>query len=589
MKKYLLLLLLTAIVSILNAQVTITGTISASQTWTKNNTYILKGGFVYVTNAAEITVEPGTIIKGDGTAIIFTRGTKLIAKGTETQPIIFTSFQDAGKRAAADWGGIVLLGKAPINVVGGEASIEGGPDKNIAKYGGTDPNDNSGILEYVRIEFAGIAFQPDNETNSLTLGGVGAGTTINHVQNSFGGDDAVEWFGGNVNGKYLVAYKTLDDMFDTDFGYTGKNQYLLGVSDPQVADVSGSNGFESDNDATGTVNTPITDATFMNATIVGPKVFNATINANFKRGAHIRRSSKQDVQNSIITGFPTAFRPESSNTINAYLANDQKMDGNIFDVTKIDSTNTDYQKIVTKFKANNTFAAPTTIFTNAVANNFLPLSGSEATKGANFTGADAFFEPTTFRGAFGTKNWATCWTEFDPINADYTKAINNTVLGDFTATVNGSTVTLVATSPNTGAQFAWDFGANGASTTTKYNTVGTKTIVLTVTSAKGCETKVSKTVNITTAVKDIDAIESVLVYPNPTAANLMVSIQASTAKNLTMNVQNIVGQSVMTNVVNLNSGANNIEVATESLQNGSYFLQLSDEIGTKTIKFVVNK
>ena len=113
-----------------------------------------------------------------------------------------------------------------------------------ATYGGTDDNDNSGILTYVRIEYAGIAFQPNNELNSLTLGGVGKGTTIHHIQNSFGGDDAFEWFGGSVDSKFLVAYKTVDDMFDTDFGYTGRNQFSLGISDPKIADVSGSNGFE---------------------------------------------------------------------------------------------------------------------------------------------------------------------------------------------------------------------------------------------------------------------------------------------------------------------------------------------------------
>ena len=589
MKKYSLLLLLVAIVSILNAQVSITGTISASQTWTKNNIYTLKGGFVYVTNNAEITVEPGTVIKGEGTALVITRGSKLIAKGTATEPIVFTSSKDAGKRAAGDWGGIALLGKAPINVVGGEASIEGGPDKNIAKYGGTDANDNSGILEYVRIEFAGIAFQPDNETNSLTMGGVGAATTIRNVQTSFGGDDAFEWFGGNVNGKHLVAYKTLDDMFDTDFGYTGKNQFLLGISDPNVADISGSNGFESDNDKDGTSATPITDATFMNVTLAGPKVFAATINTNYKRGAHIRKSSKQDVQNSIITGFPTAFRPETANSINAYLANELKFDGNIFDVSKVDSTSANLQTISTKFKANNTFVAPTTIFTAAAANNFLPIAGSEATKGANFTGADAFFEATTYRGAFGTKNWTSCWAEFDPNNADYSKAINNAVTGDFTATTTFGKVAVAATSPVAGATYAWDFGATGASANATFTSVGSKTIVLTITSPRGCETKVTKTVNIISAVQDIEALQSIAVFPNPVASNMTVSINLADAKNLKMNIQNVVGQTVIQNNMNLNAGNNTIEIATETLQNGTYFLQLSDMVGTKTVKFVVNK
>ncbi|MCF8247876.1 MAG: hypothetical protein K9J37_22205, partial [Saprospiraceae bacterium] len=189
MKNFLLLFTALVIsVMSLTAQVVVNTDITTNTTWTKNNIYLLQGGCLYVNNNAILTIEPGTIIKGDAAALIVMRGSMLIAEGTPTQPIVFTSAKPAGQRAPGDWGGIVLLGRAPINVPGGEATVEGGC--SLALYGGTEPADNSGTLRYVRIEFAGIPFQPNNELNSITFGGVGSGTVIEHVQSSFGGDDA---------------------------------------------------------------------------------------------------------------------------------------------------------------------------------------------------------------------------------------------------------------------------------------------------------------------------------------------------------------------------------------------------------------
>jgi Secretion system C-terminal sorting domain len=376
-----------------------------------------------------LTIEAGTLIKANASALVITRGAKIIAKGTETKPIVFTSTKDKGKRGPGDWAGLVLLGKAPINVPGGETVIEGGLDAVFGKYGGTDPNDNSGIVSYVRIEFAGIAFQQDKEVNSLTIGGVGAGTQIDHVQCSYGGDDAFEWFGGTVNSKYLIAFKTTDDMFDTDFGYNGKNQFLLGVSDPQLADISGSNGFESDNDGQGTTNAPLTDAIFSNVTIAGPKIYSSTINTNFKRGAHIRRASKQDVINSVISGFPSCFRPEN-------LSVDYLLDGSlslkniVLDENKLvdSSKNTTlipkFGLVEAKLKTDNNVSNLATIgFTDALNFNFIPKANSPLLSGADFTAANTFFETTTYKGAFGAKDWTKGWANFDPQNTDYSKPL----------------------------------------------------------------------------------------------------------------------------------------------------------------------
>lgn len=250
-------------------------------------------------------------------SLIAERGGKLIAKGTSTEPIVFTSAQQAGSRRPGDWGGVILCGKAPNNQ--NEMQIEGGPR---TKHGGTDPSDNSGILSYVRIEFAGYPFKADQEINGLTLGSIGSGTQIDHIQVSYSNDDSYEWFGGTVNCKYLIAYKGWDDDFDSDNGFSGSVQYGLSVRDSRIADTSQSNGFESDNNADGSAVSPYTAATFSNMTFVGPKADksfqnttdyinggdvypnNGSALGKFQSVMHLRRNTKLHIYNSVAYGWP---------------------------------------------------------------------------------------------------------------------------------------------------------------------------------------------------------------------------------------------------------------------------------------------
>lgn len=293
-----------------NPDITVSGDISTNTTWTSSHSYLLSG-FVYVKSGVTLTIEPGTIIRGDKTSkgtLIIEKGAKIMAEGSQYNPIVFTSNVAAGSRDYGDWGGIVLCGKAQINVPGDSAIIEGGPTSYYG--GGSSPNnaDNSGSLKYVRIEFPGIPLQPNQEINGLTMGAVGSATTLDYIQVSYSGDDSYEWFGGTVNAKHLIAFRGFDDDFDTDYGYTGKLQYLVSLRDPNIADVSGSNGFESDNDASGSTNTPQTKPVFSNVSIFGPKVTSATtINSNYKRAMHIRRNSALNVYNSIFAGYPTGL------------------------------------------------------------------------------------------------------------------------------------------------------------------------------------------------------------------------------------------------------------------------------------------
>jgi len=218
-----------------------------------------------------------------------------MAEGTKDKPIVFTSPSPKGDRAPGDWGGVILLGNAPINQMGGKGAVEG-----IAmggEYGGTDPNDSSGKLKYVRVEFSGIQLSPDNEINGVTFGGVGAGTEVDYVMVHDTLDDCFEFFGGTVNAKHLVCANNGDDGFDWDNGFKGKLQFLALVQDPSVADDT--NGFEGDNDALGSVNTPLSEPTIYNATLVGKNVDVA----KQQYGMLLRRSTKAHIFNTIVTGF----------------------------------------------------------------------------------------------------------------------------------------------------------------------------------------------------------------------------------------------------------------------------------------------
>jgi hypothetical protein len=295
---------------------TVSTDITSNTTWSG---VILLQNKVFVKNNATLTIQPGTIIRGDlatqGTLII-TRGAKIIAEGTAANPVVFTSNEAIGDRAEGDWGGLVILGKARNNQPGGIANIEGLTVSTDTEFGGSDDADNSGSLKYVRIEFPGIPLQPNKEINGLTFGSVGSATQVDYVQVSFSGDDSFEWFGGTVNCKHLIAYRGLDDDFDTDFGYRGNVQFGLIVRDPNLSDAAGdSNSFESDNDATGSAALPRTKAVFSNITMVGPKYDGTAVlpvGEKFEKAFRIRRNSSISIYNSLVTGWEKGLSLEGN-------------------------------------------------------------------------------------------------------------------------------------------------------------------------------------------------------------------------------------------------------------------------------------
>lgn len=409
----------------------ISGVISSSKFYAKG-TWILKG-YVYVTDGVTITFEAGCIVKSDITekgALIIERGAKLIAQGTAANPIVFTSGKAIGSRAPGDWGGIILLGKAPTNrPLDPAPTIEGGVGR---QYGGTDPLDESGILRYVRIEYAGIAAEPGSEINGLTCGGVGSGTIIENVQVSFGNDDAYEFFGGTVNAKNLIAFATADDDFDFDFGYSGKIQFAVSCRKPDFVDAGDAgNGIECDNDGSGTAALPKTKPQLSNFTIIGPNDAAGTA-ANHNFSNRWRRATQFILRNSILMGHPDAgFSTESDATLNDYYINNvSEFKNNLVHATALPyktanaaiATNS---LIQTKAEAEGciTYATSAAIQLTSpfysTTPNFLPAVGSPALSGTSFTGMNAFFTATTYRGAFGTNNWTATWTNWDPQNAAY--------------------------------------------------------------------------------------------------------------------------------------------------------------------------
>jgi hypothetical protein len=450
--------------------------ITTNTTWTADKKYLLKS-YVYVRSGATLTIEPGTVIFGDKDtkgALIIEPGAKIMAMGTAARPIIFTSSQPKGSRNYGDWGGVIITGNAPVNTTTGKQLIEGGPKTN---YGGTNAADNSGMFQYVRIEFGGVAFSPNNEVNGLTLGGVGSGTTIDHVQVSYSGDDAFEWFGGTVNAKYLVAHRTFDDDFDTDLGYAGKVQFAVSLRDPLQADQSGSKAFESDNDGSGSAQTPQTSAVFSNVTAVGP-ILNpsaAVYSPQYTAGAHIRRNSALSIMNSVIMGFPTSVLIDGNPTANTIAKGDGRFKNNILAGALTGSNSVSTQRNIlfisgaaggsSNLTTNNVMSADSSAWGTAIgpltwlrangnrryttsdnvqllnafgltAPSFIPRTASPIVTvspatapaaPASFTDdklTDAFFTKINYIGAFSgsgasADNWLAGWTNFDPQNTDY--------------------------------------------------------------------------------------------------------------------------------------------------------------------------
>jgi len=535
----------------------VTDTIKSNTTWTSSNIYMLEG-FVFVKTGYTLTIEPGTIVKGDtGKAtLIVQRGAKIMAQGTATKPIVFTSGKPKGQRVRGDWGGIVLLGASQVNdyTIGTSGdtiwpAVEGFPPsiKEPIRFGGHKLDDNSGVLSYVRIEYAGVAYSQDNEINGLTFGGVGSGTTIDHVQVSFSNDDSYEWFGGTVNCKYMIAWAGTDDNWDTDDSYSGKVQFFLGKRHPKFWDVSAkgaSNGCEADNItdfySTRPFGRPFSMSRFSNVTDIGPWYGDTSTDlssTHFNSGMLIRRNSRLSAFNSLITGWKNAIEITGGNTANALLS-DSSTIKNVFyagykkqsKYNKLDGRDTfNIIAYLNNGSKNNKFypKASDMMLANpydTFAPDFRPQSGSPLLGSASFSDArvgDKFFDQVSYVGAFdGVNDWTANWAVWNPQIMDYTVA--------------------------------------GKVTAIETDNVGFLNVGL---------------------------------APNPAQDNTVLNFVSTSAQRVNVSVMNLNGQKVL-DVVSNNAvvdGENKISINTASLSNGLYIIYIQGQNGVSTYKMSILK
>ena len=285
--------------------IVVTGEIEGTENWTSNFYYVLRGA-VFVPEGATLNIAAGTKVIGESGSVgtlIVQRGGRLNAIGTREQPIVFTSDQPVGSRARGDWGGLIINGRAPVNIEGGE----GVGEADTGVYGGDNPNDNSGSLRYVRVEFAGVEFSPDNELNGIAFQGVGRGGSYEYIQVHMNRDDALEWFGGTADIKYAVASNAADDSFDWTFGWSGRAQFIAIHQRADDAD----NGIEADNNEFNNALLPRSNPQIYNLTICGDP--STSLGAESVRGANLRRGTAFTIRNFLVAGLKTnGFQIETS-------------------------------------------------------------------------------------------------------------------------------------------------------------------------------------------------------------------------------------------------------------------------------------
>lgn len=390
--------------------VEVSGVINTNTTWSASNEYHLNGK-VYVSGGATLTIQAGTKIVGlyndvpaQASALVITRNGKINAVGTTSNPIVMTA--EANHQNPGGWGGFVVLGNAPINQTNNPVieGITSAPADVDIHYGGSNANDNSGTIQYVRVEYAGANVSPDNELNSFTFGGVGAGTTFDHCQAYYGEDDAFEFFGGTINGKYLLSTSTHDDGFDFDFGYTGKLQFLVATVDANsVYYTKDPNGIECDNDGSSSTLTPFTHPTISNLTIVGTadgKVAQSAMadGKSMKSAANFRRNCQFTLVNSILYGYPTGILCETSNSY-------------VFKNNVVNGVSTTFSGI-TPDATNTAAASVDAIGLTSPWGGYAGLkpNASPANTGADFSSLDSWFTTTTYKGAVASglvSSWLT--------------------------------------------------------------------------------------------------------------------------------------------------------------------------------------
>ena len=402
----------------------LSGTYTEDLQLTADTKWILRGAVFIGDDVKQVTlkIEPGTTIVGEGKTngvLVVRRNAKLDAQGTAEKPIIFTSSNPKGSRKRGDWGGIVINGRARLNkcVQDSTKGCEGFGEGGTGWYGGTDDNDSSGTLKYVRVEFAGKLFSPDNELNGIAFQAVGSGTTIDYLQIHMAQDDGVEFFGGTANLSHVLITGAADDSLDWTDGWRGKGQFIA----IQQYDDDGDNGIEADNNSSDNTASPRSKPTLSHITLAGsPQSEKSDL------GMLLREGTAALIYNSIITGFNDACimldQVETYN--NAF--KDGKLTGELLLSHSIINCVKNFSEVTetvpftvanfvtTLNEANKLVDPKLTAPYNLTKPDLRPGSGSPALSGAKqFT--DAFFQNVSYVGAIDPeKDWTKGWTTSDP-------------------------------------------------------------------------------------------------------------------------------------------------------------------------------
>lgn len=395
------------------------GEILENTTFTADNEYVLNGG-VFVGNDTDpvvLEIEPGTTIFGSSGTLSFLtvrRNAQLVAEGRVDAPIVFTSAKEEGTRARGDWGGLIINGNAPLNTCSDEVCESEG-EGSTGVYGGDDPNDSSGSLKYVRVEFAGALITSENELNGIAFQGVGSGTTIENVQVHMNADDGIEFFGGNANARNIVLTGIGDDSLDWTDGWQGKIQFLVAQ---QYAD-DGDQGIEADNNGDNNSATPRSNPTLSNLTFIGvPGGEGSDV------GMLLREGTAASISNIILTGFNDGCvqLDQEATFENAWngtdaLSGELTVQNAIIDCENAFVEPEDFtgpftvEEFFVDLNGGNQQADP--MLTNprpeSGAPNYLPQAGSPAL-GAGEVPNDDFFEKVDYIGAFGSDDWTAGWT-----------------------------------------------------------------------------------------------------------------------------------------------------------------------------------
>lgn len=403
----------------------LTGTILEDVTLTPDINWVLRGGVFIGDDESEtvLTIEPGTTIYGETSTngmLVIRRGSKIMAEGTREAPIVFTSSKEAGDRARGDWGGIIINGRAPINGCEDGEFCESFGEGGTGYYGGDKPNDNSGVLRYVRVEFAGRILSPDNELNGIAFQGVGSGTTAEYIQVHMNKDDAVEFFGGTATIKYVLVTGMADDAFDWTDGWVGKAQFVV----IQQHEDAGDNGIEADNNAENNDSLPRSKPTLANFTIIGSP------DSEFSDiGMLLREGTAGNLYNMLVVGFNEACLDINHAATFTQAGTPESPGPGLTIQSSILSCQTNFKVNNEKDKDDNAIEDPWSLEAwflaqtgNQVADpklgkpydienpDYAPKAGSPALSGATFP-EDNFFDKVDFIGAIDPANdWTQGWT-----------------------------------------------------------------------------------------------------------------------------------------------------------------------------------